>query len=237
MRAAIALAFCVCAFAQTQFEVASIKPSNPGSSFSSGIATGHGKLNAENVTLKRCIIGAYGVGPSQVIGGPDWLDSDQFNIQARAGQPTDSDAELMRMLQGLLADRFHLAIHRETRPLQAYVIEVAKGGPKLEKAEGDSDRDSSTNSSHGSLVAQKTSMDLFAQVIARQVDLPVVNQTGLAGAYNFKLQWTPEKELSRPDAGPSIFTAIQEQLGLRLRAQKTPLEVIVIDHAEKPTEN
>lgn len=224
-----------CAFAQApQFEVASIKPVVVGDSYTSGITTGHGKLDAENVTLKRCIIGAYGVGPSQVIGGPDWLDSDRFLIHARAGQPIDSDAELMRMLQSLLADRFHLVLHREARPLEAYVIEVAKGGPRLEKAAGG---ESTTNSGHGTLLARKTSMDLFAQVIARQLDLPVVNRTGLDGVYNFKLQWTPEKELSRPDAGPSIFTAVQEQLGLHIRAQKVPLEVLVIDRAEHPTAN
>ncbi|HTR21689.1 MAG TPA: TIGR03435 family protein [Gemmatimonadales bacterium] len=235
MRLAIGFVLSLCAFAQQpQFEVASIKPVTVGDSFTSGITTGHGKIDAENVTLKRCIIGAYGVSPSQVVGGPDWLDSDRFHILAKAAQPTDSDAELMRMLQSLLAERFHLAIHRETRPLQAYVLEVAKGGSKLEKVP---DGESSTSSSHGQLVARNTSMDLFAHVLAREVNLPVVDQTALAGSFNFTLKWTPEKELSRPDAGPSIFTALQEQLGLRLHAQKTPLEVIVIDRAERPTEN
>lgn len=235
MRVVFALAWCVSAFAQqAQFDVASIKPVTVDGTFTSGITTGHGRIDAENVTLKRCIIGAYGVSPSQVVGGPDWLDSDRFRILAKAAQPTDSDAELMRMLQSLLAERFHLVIHRETRPLQAYVLEVARGGPKLEKV---ADGESSTNSSHGQLVARFTSMDLFAHVLAREVNLPVVDQTGLKGSFNFTLKWTPERELSRPDAGPSIFTALQEQLGLRLHAQKTPLEVIVIDRAEKPTDN
>jgi uncharacterized protein (TIGR03435 family) len=233
MRAA-AFFVCWCAFAQAQFEVASIKPANPGPSFSSGIATGHGRIDAENVTLKRCIVGAYAVSPAQVVGGPDWLDSDRFMILAKAGHPTDSDAELMGMLRTLLADRFKLAVHRESRQREAYVLEIAKGGPKMEKAAGG---ESVTNGSHGALLARNTSMDLFAQVLARSVDLPVVNRTGLDGVYNFKLAWTPESERNRADAGPSIFTALQEQLGLRLRAEKVPVEVIVIDHAERPTAN
>jgi len=234
MRLAIGLLLGLCAFAQPQFEVASIKPVTVGESYTSGIATGHGKLDAENVTLKRCIIGAYGVSPSQVVGGPDWLDSDRFHILAKTAEPTEDEAVFDAALRRLLAERFHLAIHRETRPLQAYVIEVAKGGPRLEKA---ADGESVTNSSHGQLAARCTGMDLFAQVIARELGLPVVNRTGLEGVFNFQLHWTPERELSRPDAGPSIFTALQEQLGLRLRAQKVPLEVIVIDRAEHPTEN
>jgi uncharacterized protein (TIGR03435 family) len=196
MRAAIALVLCFCAFAQqSQFEVASIKPVTVDGSFTSGITTGHGKIDAENVTLKRCIIGAYSVSPSQVIGGPDWLDSDRFHILAKAAQPTDSDAELMRMLQTLLAERFHLSIHRETRPLQAYVLEVAKGSPKLEKAP---DGESSTNSSHGQLVARSTGMELFARVLGREVNLPVVDQTGLQGCFNFTLKWTPEASFRVP---------------------------------------
>jgi uncharacterized protein (TIGR03435 family) len=232
MRAA-AFFVCVCALAQGQFEVASIKP-NPGGPGTSGIDTSHGRLEAHNVTLKRCILGAYAVSPSQVAGGPDWLDSDRFDILAK---PDGSAGEhsMMKMLQGLMADRFHLALHRETRPLQVYVLEVAKGGPKLEKAaEGGP---SSTHSSRGGLVAGHTDMATFAQVLARSVDLPVVDRTGLEGSFNFKLEWTPESDRNRADAGPSIFTALQEQLGLRLRAQKVPAEVIVIDHAERPTEN
>jgi len=97
-----------------------------------GIKTGHGRLNAENVTLKGCIMSAYGVGPHQVSGGPDWLGSDRFEISAKADKPTNDDAVLMTMLQDLLAERFKLVFHRETRTLRAFVLEVAKSGPKLE---------------------------------------------------------------------------------------------------------
>jgi uncharacterized protein (TIGR03435 family) len=233
MRLAIGFVLSLCAFAQqAQFEVASIKPSNapPGSS---GFDSRHGRLVGTNVTLKRSIMGAYAIGPNQIVGGPDWLDSDRFDINAKAGKDA-GDREMMVMLQALLAERFHLESHRETRPVQCYVIEVAKGGPKLEKSTGES---SSAGSGRGRVTGRATGMDRFAQVLAREMDLPVVNQTGLEGKFNFKLEWTPEIARQEANAGPSIFTAIQEQLGLRLRAQKVPIEVLVIDRAEKPTEN
>jgi uncharacterized protein (TIGR03435 family) len=225
----------------TPFEVASIKPSNADPTASSGIDTAHGRLNAHYVTLKRCIMGAYNVGPHEISGGPNWLDSDRYEILAKAGQPIQDDAVLMVMLQGLLAARFHLVLHRETRTIPAFVLEVAKNGPKLEKAAAGEARTNTSTSNTGVMIeALHTDLDAFARILARRVDLPVVNQTGLDGAFNIKLSWTPDSARPR-DAGAmegaSIFTAIQEQLGLRLRSQKAPVEILVIDHAEKPSEN
>jgi uncharacterized protein (TIGR03435 family) len=227
-----------------QFEVASVKPSkaDPTSSNSSGIKTGHDRLDASNVTLKRCIMGAYGVGPHQILGGPDWLASDRFEITAKADRLINDDGVMMVMLQGLLAERFKLALHRETRMMPALVLEVGRNGPKIENAE---DGDSKTNTSSGSggviIDVRCTGMDSFAKILAREMDLPVVNHTGLKGIFNFKLEWTPERaagpENGRAMDGPSIFTAIQEQLGLRLRSEKTPVEILMIDHAERPSEN
>jgi uncharacterized protein (TIGR03435 family) len=117
-----------------QFEVASIKRSN-GDGQSSGINTGNGRINAQSVTLKRCIMGAYGVGPNQIVGGPDWLDAERFDIQAKAEERL-GDRGLMELLQNLLTERFKLAIHRESKPIPAYVLEVAKNGSKLTKSEG-----------------------------------------------------------------------------------------------------
>jgi uncharacterized protein (TIGR03435 family) len=215
-----------------QFEVASIRLTDPDEFRSaSGIATGKGRMTAHNVTLKRCIMGAYAVGPNQIFGGPSWLDSERFDIEAKTLDRIDDDAIFMTMLRALLADRFKLAIHRETRSIQAYVLELAKGGPKLEKA---ADGESITDSGRGRLHAQVVSMRHFAQVLSRQMDLPVVDQTGLVGAFNLKLEWNPD--VTRPEAGPSIFTAIQD-LGLRLRAAKAPIEVLIVDRAEKPAAN
>src|SRR5579875_2516195 len=174
------------------FEVASVKPSDVDSS-SSGIRTGHGRLNAHNVTLQRCIMGAYGVGPHHILGGPDWITSERFEIAAKAEQPVDDDSVLMEMLQGLLAERFKLTLHRETKVIPALVLEVAKNGPKLERAEGG---EAATNTSGSNFLnviqARNASMDHLAEVLARKMDLPVVNQTGLQGVFNFKLQWTPD---------------------------------------------
>jgi uncharacterized protein (TIGR03435 family) len=229
----VACVLCMMAAAYGQrFEVAAIKPSNADPS-SSGMYTGHGRIHATNVTLKRCIQGAYGVGPNQVVGGPDWLESDRFEITAKAEEPV-GDSGLMVMLQTLMAERFKLTLHRESRPIQAYVLEAGKNGPKMDKGQGG---DSSTNNGRGDIVAKNASMDHLAEVLARQMDLPVVNHTGLEGVFNLRLQWTPDSARRGDSDQPSIFTAIQEQLGLRLRAEKTPVEVIVIDHAERPTEN
>jgi uncharacterized protein (TIGR03435 family) len=229
-----------------QFEVASVKPAGAGqangsSGMSSGVTTGHGRLTANNVTLKRCIMGAWGVGPNQISGGPAWLDSDRFEIAAKAGQPVDDEVILNSMLRNLLAERFKLAVHRENRTVEALVLEVAKNGPKLEKTDAG---EAATNSSRGRIDARKATMDHFADVLSRQMDLPVINRTGLEGAFNLKLEWTPEslKPAGTGTAGaateqPSIFTAIQQQLGLRLRSEKTPVEILVVDHAERPSEN
>jgi uncharacterized protein (TIGR03435 family) len=234
MRFVFLLAFASCVFAQPRFEVAAIKPSteDPGHS---GMHTGNGRLNAENVTLRRCIQGAYGISPNLILGGPDWLDKDRFQIDGKTADPKNGDADLMQALQVLLADRFQLKLHRESRTLPAYVLEVAKGGPKLEKAPGDAS--GKTDAGRGRIDAQATTMDHFTEVLSRHVDYPVLNRTGLDGKFNLKLEWTPESNRPEPNPGPSLFTAVQEQLGLRIRPQKAPIEVIVIDRAERPTEN
>jgi uncharacterized protein (TIGR03435 family) len=242
VRAIARLALCVLPsiygqpVAAQRFEVASVKPSNTDPRSPSGINAGHGRLNAGNVTVKRCIMGAYGVGPSRIFGGPDWLDSTRFDIIAKAEAPVGEHI-LMTMLQGLLADRFKLTLHRETRSVQAYILEVAKNGPKLAKGDGEG---SSTNSAGTSIGAKNTTMDHFAEVLSRQMDFPVVNKTGLEGVFNLQVRWTREgarADDTSAEGSPSIFTAIQEQLGLRLRSQKTPVEILVIDHVEKPSEN
>jgi uncharacterized protein (TIGR03435 family) len=247
-RAIVSLAVCVAglvcgqAAVQQQFEVASVKPIKADPRYSSGIRTRPGRIDAGNVTLKRCIIGSYGVGPHQIVGGPDWLDSDTFEISAKAETPDSGDAELMAMLQGLLAERFKLALHRENRMMQAFVLEVDKSGSKMDKATPPGESQTSTSTSNAGVVinARFIDMESFAKVLARKTELPVVNQTGLTGRFHLKLSWTPES--TRPPEngiteGVSLFTALQEQLGLRLRKQRTAVEVLVVDRAEKPSEN
>jgi uncharacterized protein (TIGR03435 family) len=170
---------------------------------------------------------------------PTRLDSDRFEILAKADQPINSDATLMVMLQGLLAERFKLVLHRETRTLPAFVLKVTKNGPKLDPP-GEAGTNTSTSNTGVIIDAHNTDMESFARILSRKMELPAVNRTGLEGIFNLKLQWTPEIARSKESAateGPSIFAAIQEQLGLRLRSQKIPMEILMIDHAEKPSEN
>lgn len=229
LRGILGLAVVSVIFAQTpRFEVASIRPGRPNQPTGGGLVTGNGKLLVENETLKRCIMGAFAVGPNQIVGGPPWMETATFHIAAKAEQPVNDDAVIMQMLQALLMDRFKLETHRESKTIQAYVLGVAKYGPRLEKSAGGA---SSTLNGRGRITAKVTTMDHFAQVLSRQMDFPVVNETGIEGLFDLKIEWT------NADTGPSIFTAIQEQLGLRLTSRKTPVDVLVIDRVEKPSEN
>jgi uncharacterized protein (TIGR03435 family) len=144
------------------------------------------------------------------------------------------------MTRTLLTERFKLTMHRETREVPVYALVIAKNGPKLKKAATDGDDGLSVNA-HG-YVAKQTSVELLARQLQAQVGRIVLDRTGLAGAYDFKLEFTPQRALgnagdgSEP-AGPTIFTALQEQLGLKLESSKAPVEIVVIDHVEKPSEN
>jgi uncharacterized protein (TIGR03435 family) len=173
-------------------------------------------------------MGAFSVGPNQIVGGPPWLGTDTFYINAKAETPVDDDAVIMAMLRELMKDRFKLEYHVESRTMQAYVLGVAKNGPKLEKSAGG---ESSTLWGRGRITSKAATMDHFAEILSRLMDFPAVNQTGIDGVFDLKIEWTDA------DTGPSIFTALQEQLGLRLTSRKTPVDVVVIDHVEKPTEN
>jgi len=240
----LTLLICGMACAQTEavprFEVASVKPAGAGRP-GGGLVTGNGRLTVASETLKRCIMGAYGLGPQQITGGPPWLDSDRFEIVAKAEHPVDDDAALMEMLQTLLAERFNLSVHRETRTLSALVLEVARNGPKMEKSE---EGPSSTKATSGvSVDARSITMKRFAEVLARQTGLLVIDGTGLKGSFNLKVLWRPESP--RPTVTgvddamerPTLFDALQQQLGLQLESRKMPIEILVIDHAERPSEN
>jgi uncharacterized protein (TIGR03435 family) len=222
-----------------RFEVASVKPAGTGRP-GGGLVTGHGRMTVASETLKRCIMGAYGLGPNQIAGGPAWLDSDRFQIVAKSERPEDGDAALMVMLQTLLAERFKLNVHRETRTMTALVLEVAKNGPKLEKTE---DGEAITRSNSAFIDARAITMSRFAEVLSRQTNLLVVDSTGLKGTFNLKLSWRPESPratvtgVDEAMERPSLFDALQQQLGLHLESRKIPIEILVIDHAEKPSEN
>jgi len=224
------------------FEAASIKPSQDPPGSSSGITTTKGRISARNVTLKRCVRGAYGVEEPHILGGPKWLDEARYNIEARAAGPA-GDSELATMLQSLLAERFKLAFHRERRALSGYALVLGKSGLKAKPSEPDTP--SRTSSRWGIIEAAGCSLAHLALKLSEVLHLPVADFTALPGEFDFKLEWTSDDMRATPPstaapdavAGPSIFEALQEQLGLKLESRKVPAEVLVIDHAEKPSEN
>jgi uncharacterized protein (TIGR03435 family) len=236
--------FVAISVAQTQFEpqveAASIKPANPQElGGSSGCTTTTGLVRCTNVTLKRCIAGAYGVGPDRILGGPDWLDADRFQITARSKEPL-GDKGLMAMLQTLLADRFKLVLHREFRRGETMVLGIARNGPKLQPA---GDAHAYWNNMHDHLEATKITMHEFAEILSRNLNLLVVDHTGLAGAFSFTFRWNPDTadSLAHDEAAAALRAevsgAITRELGLTLKSRKMPIEMLVVDYAEKPLED
>lgn len=231
MKPIILATLAVAAFGQPAFEVVSIKPA-PAGVRNMGIGRGPGGgMNAYNVPLKFLVTYAYDVRDFQISGGQGWFDSERYDVSAKPESPA-SQEQLKLMLQSLLADRFKLVLHRETKQLPVYELIVAKGGPKLkESAEGTSP---SLLTDGKSITAAKVTMPMFIRLLSQFLGRSVLDKTGLPGNYDFKLQWTPDEA---EGDGPSIFTATQEQLGLKLESSKGPVEVLVIDRAEKPSEN
>jgi uncharacterized protein (TIGR03435 family) len=218
------------------FEVASVRP-NKSSDGSSTFNTSNGSVHSTNCSLRDFIRWAFNVKDYQ-IAGPDWLSSQRFDIVAKAPSP-DTDDQLMAMLQELLAERFKLAIHRETKEGAAYALVVGKNGLKLKEVEAGPEHSTRRGNY---LSAQKMSMSQLADSLSQRVHLPVSNMTGVKGVFDIELKWAPGEGERRRDGdnadGPSIFTAVQEQLGLKLESRKGPMEIIVVDHAERvPTEN
>jgi uncharacterized protein (TIGR03435 family) len=212
------------------FEVATIKP-NHSESGNSSTSGSRGQLTMENQSLKRLIERAWDVRDFS-FSGPGWLDTVRFDLVAKPPAGTAPD-QFLPMLQTLLTERFKLAIHREKRTVTGYALVVAKGGPKFVVVDGATPGGTSTG--RGRLEAKSSSVPVFADMLARQLDQPVQDMTNLAGLYNLKLEWTPDE--ASPE-GPTLFTALQEQLGLKLQPQKIMIDVLVVDSAERiPTEN
>jgi uncharacterized protein (TIGR03435 family) len=230
--------------ASPEFEVATIKPAPSDWDRYGYHFNGH-QVSCDNETENTMIRYAYGVSGSQIVGGPEWVSNDPYNVDGVPdilGAP--SVKQMLGMYQKLLADRFRLTFHREKRELAAYAITVTKGGPKLAKSLGDPNGlpDETGDSDRRGITMRYTNVslkDLAGNLQAMVGDgKPVVDQTGLAGRFDFTLKWTREQTPSTdPNAAPGLFTAIQEQLGLKLEPVKAPVGVIVIDHVERPSAN
>jgi uncharacterized protein (TIGR03435 family) len=285
-------AFCTLV-AQETFEVASIKPSDPNERrIGIGMRPG-GMVNMTGVTLKLLIQQAYNVQDFQVSGAPAWAGTERYDITAKAedsaenpdadprkftdAQMKTAQEKMRQRLQTLLADRFQLKVHRDTKELPVYALVVAKGGSKLQEAKvpdtpppppgpgrGPGPGTRGMRMSPGHLEAYMAPVSMLVQNLSQQLARTVVDQTGLKGNYDFKLSWTPDPGTGGnpfggpgpsqgpspgplppgvnppppPDPnGPTLFTAVQEQLGLKLESTKAPVDIIIVDHAEKASEN
>jgi len=219
-----------------EFEVASVKLlDHPVPVHPYRLDINHGTLKIDAVPLRFIIGLAYAGQGLRVEGGPSWINGERYDIQAKSGNPNASTDEIRVMLQNLLADRFRLAFHNETRQVPIYTLLVAKGGPKLKPAK-DNEQAGITRSGDRDLVVtfQKWPMTGLVSTLSGIVGSPVRDQTGLTGTYDFKLEWSPDPSV---ESGLSIFTAVQEQLGLKLEADKGPVEIMVIDHVDHATPN
>ena len=247
-----------------EFDVATIKPSAPPSiTYTIGgvpyapksfhFMPGGG-LQTQGATLKDLVVLAYDVLPNRIQGGHPWAAVDRYDVTAKVtegeGDPaTLTDAERQKWTErirlrtrALLASRFNLAVHKETREFAMYELHVDKNGPKA-----DALKESSATSGiafRGYMLSNGGDMHELVSLLSSQLQKPVVDKTGLTGKYDFTLRWATEQLSLVPgtptgdaDKLPSIFTALREQLGLRLDSTKGPLEVLVIDRAEKPSEN
>jgi uncharacterized protein (TIGR03435 family) len=231
-------------------------------------------ITATNVGLPLLLQLAYGVHTDQILGSPKWTASENYDIQARVDDsvieelkkltPEQLRSARQQMLQSLLADRFKLKVHRETKELPVFWLVIARNGFKLRESKPDeTDANGRTgmyiSGSSGAVRGQLVSMPALAQFLYRQLDRTVLDKTGLSGKYNFTLKWTPnlnqvQSQLELQESlggapngqsgipasdsvGPDLYTAIQQQLGLKLESGKGPVAVIVIDHVERPSGN
>ena len=232
------------------YDVVTIRPNNQG--------TGNVDIDRDintyagtNVSLLNLIHDAYDIQPDLVSGGPKWVEASRFDVRAKA---VDTDAKELenlsredkrRMLQVLLAERFHLRVHTEVKTLPVYELVVAKGGTRLAEVAPEHKDDpfqgassGSTNIHNGNLTAAYRSMANFADTLSGQVHRTVLDKTGLPGHYNFQLSWTRD-DVPAPESAtaPPLFTALEEQLGLRLVPAKGPVTTLLIDHADLPAED
>jgi uncharacterized protein (TIGR03435 family) len=226
------------------FAVATIKPSAPDAVAVTQIRGN--RFFTEGTTFVDVFKYAYSVHPDQVVGGPNWLRTKKFDILADPEtEKRPSSDQIKAMVQQLLVERFHLTMHREQKMLSVYALMKSADVPRLKKSTADPSGIPTVGySGHGDLGAGNATMVNFATFLQRfAVDRPVVDRTGIAGHYDLVLQWTPDglgNDAKAADAqadAPDLFTAMKEQLGLKLQPMRANADVFVIDHVEQPLEN
>ncbi len=226
------------AFAQPAFDVASVKAVEATDDlYRANLGTAlYGTVELTNATLADCLKFAYGFSNDVQLEGPDWIQNKRirFNIQAKAPPETPRD-QLLLMLQALLNERFQLKLHRERKTRSYVAMVVGKKGIKMQPVPADAPP-AQANNGPGHIISAKMTMTVVALLLSRFMRQPVLDMTGLQGPYAVHLEWVPDPlttASAEAPEGSSVYTAIQEQLGLRLESRKGPLEVLVVDHAEK----
>jgi bla regulator protein blaR1 len=235
-----------------KYEVASIKPNMDNDFRYTFRIEPDGTLAATGITLKRLMMTAYNVQGFRIVGGPGWVDSRRWDVQARPNRAASSD-QIRPMLRALLEDRFQLHSHSETRNMPVYELVVDRKGAKIPTAK-DTETRPTVRVTTGSIELTKATSATFASQLSYALSQPVIDKTSLSGTFDFAIEWTPEPRedggpttaglppgTPEPPAstldGPSIFTAIREQLGLRLQSGRGPVEAVVIDDLQMPTSN
>jgi uncharacterized protein (TIGR03435 family) len=240
--------------ADPSFDVATIKPNNSGGARLQGLNLNGRNFTTRNSSLGDLIAFAYSVQPKQIVNGPDWMDKDRYDIAAVPDQEGDPNLQQLRtMVRKLVADRFKLTFHHDKRDLSAFVLTVGKNGQKLTPTQvsgplpGLAFRPGPTGLTLIVVNGKISDFTSFLQMLV--LDRPVVDQTGVQGSFDFSFTFTPDDSLfnghppqtpaqiDTANAAPGFFEAIQQQIGLKLDAQKTPVDVIAIDHVEKPSAN
>lgn len=256
--ATIAAPLCASAFAQTNpgalglnvavagaptpsIEVAVIKPHDPNSSYNN-FRFARDRVSFDNQTVSRLIEFAYAINKQQIVDAPEWIRDSHLDIDGKTNADTDPTVpQQQKMIQQLLADRFGLRFHRDKRELSVYALQIAKGGPTLKPAANAAAQPLERSNGHGYQTTQTyTSMAMSDFILTMQffLDRPIVDQTGLQGRYDFQLCYTyGESPSPDPDAPPGLFTALQEQLGLRFQSTRAATDVLVIDQIEQPSAN
>ncbi len=240
--------------ADPSFEVATIKPNNSGAASMQGLTLRGRNFATRNSSLGDLISFAYNVQEKQIVGAPDWMDKDRYDIAAVPEQEGVPNADQLRtMIKKLLADRFKLTFHNDKKELSAYVLTVGKGGQKLMPTQlkgplpGLGIRPGAGGITLNMVNATVGDFTGFLQILV--LDRPVVDQTGIKGRFDYQCTFTPDDsqfnghppqfppQANATESAPGLYDAIQQQLGLKLDAERTSVDVIAIDHAEKPSAN
>jgi uncharacterized protein (TIGR03435 family) len=227
--------------AHPSFEVAAIKLSDPASHRQGFSTEGH-RVTLHGETVISMMMFAYGIHHKQIEGSPEWAGNDRYDVTGVADAEGEPDTkQLQEMVQKLLAERFGLKFHHDRKELAYYAITLAKGGPKLAKSadqDGGSDQTGNGNGKQMEMKFTNNTMPEFALGLTFFEDRPVVDETGMQGRYDFTLRWQPnETAATEGDGPPLLFTAMEEQLGLKLEPKKGLVDVLVVDRVQRPSAN